>query len=80
MFDYHTEPQLVPKLLPQVSVRELHNFLVSYPNDGGLKYARDEYDNIIISDSIFRSLLLPQLKQIAARYKVMWGCGCCIST
>ena len=31
-----TEPQLVPKLLLQVSVRELHNSLVSDPNDGGL--------------------------------------------
>ena len=32
-----TEPTLVPKLLLQVSVRELHNSLVSDPNDGGLK-------------------------------------------
>ena len=45
-----TEPQLVPKLLLQVSVRELNNSLVSDTNDGGLKDARDEYDNIIISD------------------------------
>ena len=37
-----TEPQLVPKLLLQVSVRELHNSLVSDPNDGGLKDARYE--------------------------------------
>ena len=36
-----TEPQLVPKLLLQVSGRELHNSLVSDPNDGGLKDARD---------------------------------------
>ena len=63
-----TEPQLVPKLLLQVSVRELHNSLVSYPNDGGLKYARDEDGKIIISDSTLRSLLPPQLKQIPARY------------
>ena len=31
-----TEPQLVPKLLLQVSVRELHNSLVSDPNDDGV--------------------------------------------
>ena len=54
------EPQLVPKLLLQVSVRELHNSLVSDPNDGGLKDARDEDGKIIISDSILRSLLPPQ--------------------
>ena len=32
MLDNHTEPQLVPKLLLQVSVRELHNSLVSDPS------------------------------------------------
>ena len=37
-----TKPQLVPKLLLQESVRELHNSLVSDPNEGGLKDARDE--------------------------------------
>ena len=41
MFDDQTEPQLVQKLLLQVYIRELHNRLVSDPNDGGLKYARD---------------------------------------
>ena len=44
------EPQLVPKLLIQVSVRELHNSLVSDSNYGGLKDARDKYGKIIISD------------------------------
>ena len=39
--DDHTELQHVPKLLMQVSVRELHNSLVSYPVDGGLKEAGD---------------------------------------
>ena len=45
-----TEPTLVPKLLLQVSVRELHNSLVNDPNHGGLKDARDEDGKIIISD------------------------------
>ena len=79
MFDDQTEPQLVPKLLLHESIRELHNSLVSDPNDGSLKDARDEHDNIIISDSTLRSLLPPQLKQISARYKVICGCECCIS-
>ena len=57
MFDDQTQPQLVPKLLLQVSVREPHNSLVRNPNDGGLKDARDEDDNIIISDSTMRLLL-----------------------
>ena len=80
MLDDQTEPQLVPKLLLQVSVRELHNSLVSDTNDGGLKYSRYEDGNIIISDSTLRSLLSPQLKHMSARYKVMFGCECCIFT
>ena len=59
MLDDQTESQLVPKLLLQVSIRELHNRLVSDPNDGGLKFARHEDGNIIISDSNLRSLLPP---------------------
>ena len=79
LLDYQTEPQLVPKWLLQVSVRELHNSLVSDPNDGGLKDARYEDGKIIISDSTLRSLLPAQLKQMSTRYKIMCGCECCIS-
>ena len=78
LFDDQTEPQLVPKFLLQVSVRELHNSLVSDTNDEGFKDARDEYDNIIISYSILRSLLPPQLKKIPAQYKVMCSFEYCI--
>ena len=63
MLDDQTEPQLIPKLLLQVSVRELHNILVSDPNDGGLKDATDEDDNIIISYSKLRSLFPTQWKK-----------------
>ena len=79
MLDDQTEPQIVPNFLLQVYVREPHNSLVSDPNDGGIKDARDEYGKIIISYSTLRSLLPPQLKQIPARYKIMCGCECCIS-
>ena len=61
-----------------MSVRELHNRFVSYPNNGGLKDARDEDGKMIISDSTLRSLLPPQLKKMSARYKIMCGCECCI--
>ena len=68
MLDDQTEPQLIPKLLLQVSVREIHNSLVSDPNNGGLKDSRDEDGKIIISDLTLRSLLPPHLKQMSARY------------
>ena len=73
------DPQLFPKLLLQVSVIELHNSIVSDPNDGVIKDARYEYGKIIISDSTLSLLLPPQLKQMSARYKIMCGCECCIS-
>ena len=57
-----------------MSVRELHNSLVSDPNDGGLKDARDEDGKIIISETTLRSLLPPQLKKMSARYNIMCGC------
>ena len=78
MLDDQSEPQLVPKLVLHVSVRELHNILVSDPHDGGIKDSREEDDNIIISDYTLRSLLPPKLKQISAQYKIMCGCECCI--
>ena len=60
--DGHTETELVTKFLLHVSVRELHNNLVSDTENGGLKEARDEDDNIIISDSTLRSLFPTQFK------------------
>ena len=47
-----------------MSIRELHNNIVSSKKDGGLKEARDEDDNIIINDSTLRSLLPPQFLKI----------------
>ena len=70
--DGHTEPQLVSTLLLHVYVRELHNYLVSAKIDGGLKEARDEDDNIIISDSTLRSLLPPQFKNVIKMQVHVW--------
>ena len=50
-------------MLLQVSVRELHNNIVSEPVYGGIKEARYADNSIIISDYTFRSLLKPQLKK-----------------
>ena len=40
--DGRTEQQLVPKLLLQVYVREIHTNLVGDTDNGGIKEARDE--------------------------------------
>ena len=68
IYDY-TEPQLIPELLLQVYIRELHNNIVSATKYGGLKEARDEDDNIIISDSTLRSLFPPQFKKNVMKIK-----------
>ena len=60
--DGHTETKLVPKLLLQVSIRELHNILFFETDYGGLKEERYAENNIIISDSTLRSLLPPKFK------------------
>ena len=62
-----------------MSVRELNNSLVSDRHDVGIKDARDEDDNISISEYTLRSLFPTQLKQMSARYNIMCGCECCIS-
>ena len=63
----HTELQLVPKLLFQFYASKLHNNIVSNTYNGGLKEARYEYYNIIISDSTLCSLLPPQIKKMPSR-------------
>ena len=53
--------------------------MVGPPEVGGLTEARYEEKNIIISASELLTILLPQLKNISAFYKVMCGCEYCIS-
>ena len=74
------EQHLVPKLLLQVLVRELHNSMMSPPEEGGFKEARDADNNIIISDSTLPKFLSLQLNNTNCQYKVMCGCECLISS
>ena len=53
-------------------VRELYNNLFSATIDGGLKKARYEDDNIIISDSTLHSLLSPQFKNVVKIQGHVW--------
>ena len=48
--DGHSEQQLVPKLSLQLFIQELHNSMMSPPEEGRLKEARGEENNIIIND------------------------------
>ena len=71
--DDHYETQLVPGLLLKLSVQELHNIMLSTPEEGGLNGAIDADNNIIIIDSMLQSMIPPQIKKMPVRYKVMCG-------
>ena len=77
--DGNSEKQLMPNLLLVISIRELHNIMVSPKEEGELKEAIDTDNNIIISESTLLNILPPQLKEMTLIYKVMCGCECCIS-
>ena len=53
---------------------------MSTPQECGLKKEKDADNNIIIRNSTLIKILLPQLKNMTARYKVMCVCECCIYT
>ena len=57
----NTENRHLPKKL-QVSVQELHNSMSSTSRKDGINQPRDEENNIIISDSMLRNIIPPQLK------------------
>ena len=67
------KPLLVGKLLRQVSIRELHNDLVSRGNKG-LPELWNNNNNLLVSDTSFRSLIPPHIKYMTTKYKQMCGC------
>ena len=58
--DSHSETQLVPKLLLEVYVQELHNIMASQPEAVGLKEARYSEKNIIVSDFTLCNIFHPK--------------------
>ena len=68
----------VPKLLLECSMRQLHNELIASPDYGGLVGARHAITNdVIISDTMLRSLATPQLRPMTDNHKMMCGCDIC---
>ena len=68
----------VPKLLLECSMRLLHNELIASPDDGGLLGARYAITNdVIVSDTMLRSLAPPQLCPMTDNHNMMCGCAIC---
>jgi hypothetical protein len=66
------------KLLLCIPVRELHNDLQKEP-PMGLAAAKDAAGKCLISDTMLRSLLPPELKPATNRHKQMCGCENCLT-
>ena len=68
----------VSKLLLECSMQQLHNELIASPDNRGLLGARHAITNdVIISDTMLRSLAPPQLRPMMDNHKMMWGCAIC---
>ena len=68
----------VPKLLLECSEWQLQNELIASPYDGGLIGDRHaDTNDVIISDTMLRSLAPPQLRPITDHHKMMCGCAIC---
>ena len=62
--------RIVPKLLLECFMRELHNEPIASTNDGGLLGSRHANTNdVIISDTVIGSLAPPQLRPMTDHHK-----------
>ena len=59
-------------------MRQLYNELIDSPDDGGLLGVRHaETNDVIISDTMLRSLAPPKLRPMIDNQKMMCGCAIC---
>ena len=68
----------VQKLLLECSMQQLHNDLITSPDDGGLLGAiKADTNDAIISDTMLCYLAPPQLRPMTDHQKMMCGCAIC---
>ena len=68
----------MPKLLLECSMQQFHNELIVSPDDRGLLgYKHHDKNDVIISDTMLRSLSPPQLRPMTDNHKMMCGCAIC---
>ena len=57
-------------------MRHLHNEIIASPDDGGLLGARyADKNDVIIFDTMLRSLAPPQLRPMIDNHKMICGCA-----
>ena len=68
----------VPKFLLEFSMRQLHNYIITSSDDGGLLGSRHADKNyVIISDTMICSLSPNQLRPMPDHHKMMCGYAIC---
>ena len=69
---------IVPKLLLECSMQQLHNELIASPDNGGLLGARHaDTNDVIFSDTMIPSLAPLQLRPMEDHHKMICGCAIC---
>ena len=59
-------------------MQQLHNEIIASPDDESLLESRHADTNyVIISDTMLRSLVPPQLRPMTDHHKMMCGCSIC---
>ena len=62
----------LPKILLEFFMRQSHNDLIPSPDDRGLLGARNyDSNDVIISDTMLRSLAPPQLRPMTDHHRMM---------
>ena len=75
---YTKVKRMVPKLLLECSMLQLHNELIASPDYEGLVGARHAITNdVIIIYTMLCSLAPHQLRPMADNHKMMCGCAIC---
>ena len=68
----------VPKFLLKCSIRQLHSKIITLPDNVVLLGAiNSDINDVIISDTMLRSLAPPQLHPMTYHQKMMCGCAIC---
>ena len=76
--DDQNEKHILPKLLFNVSDRELHRSMMFTPEEVGGKESAEKHNIITISDLTLCTILPPQLNNMLAYHKFTCVCKCCI--
>ena len=70
--------RIFPKRLLECSIQQLHNEIIASPDDGDLPGSRHvKTTDVIISDTMLRSLSPLQIRSMIDHQKMMCGCAIC---